>query len=268
MAVVLAAALSGCSAASSSSPAPAAAPSPTPAQPQSAYERAVLADGPVGFWPLRDATSASTSVSDLVPGKRPARVVDGPLRTTTGPVLGSFRTTAVTFDGAAHIRTRVRTPFQPGHPFTVEMLFRADACTERWTQVVGTGTFGEDGRGGVNFLHYPRGFQTECHLAVEFWGQDRYAGGCGTREPTVAGKWILFATTFDGRVARCYVDGHEIGLAAVGRYSAGDRTPFGIGASGDRYAGAFDSGSLAGVVVYDRALDGNRLMVHAAAVGR
>jgi hypothetical protein len=275
-AALLALALSACSTTSASPPrsavttAPPAAsatssPATAPASPrQQRYERAVLADRPSGLWTLTDVAGlrAGDAVVDASAAAADGSLVEGTVRATTGP----GGETAARFVGTGRIVTPVGTLLRPGRPFTIELYFRADDCTRHWTQVAGTATYTRTGRQGVNVLHYPRSSSTPCHLAVEFWRNDRYVGGCGPSAVARVGAWLHFAVAYDGRVARCYVGGALIGTSVVPDFGFGATVPFGIGGAGEGYAGTLDSGSLADVAVYSRALAAPVLRRHAAAM--
>lgn len=236
--------------------------SPTPTTPQGRYVAAVLADRPLGLWALSDvAAKAGDAVLDSSPFARDALVVEGGIGATAGP-LGQR---AARFDGQGRIVTSLAGALRPGRPFTIEFFFRPDSCTRRWTQVVGTAAYDARGREGVNLLHYPRYFPTGCRLAVEFWRDDRYTGGCGPPAVARTGAWLHFATTYDGRVVRCYANGRPSGSSPVAGFGFTPTSRFGIGGAGSGYAGTLDSGSLADVAVYGRALPAAAVLRHAAA---
>lgn len=272
--VTLAVALTGCSAPVGPRPTapdrantpsasdPANAPS-VPATRQQRYVDAVLADRPQGLWTLADArANAGDAVIDSSPFARDALVVDGPITTTRGP-LGA---PAARFDGRGRVLTPLVGALRPGRPFTLEFLFRPDSCTRRWTQVAGTAAYDARGREGVNLLHYPQFFPTGCRLALEFWQQDRYTGGCGPPAVARAGSWLHFAASYDGRTVRCYTGGRLSGASSVRGFGFSPTSAFGIGGAGSGYAGTLDSGSLADVAVYGYALTADAVLRHAGLV--
>ena len=235
---------------------------PASPPPVNDYQQTVLADGAVHLWPLDDAAGAEegAKVADVAGGTGGGRVVGPVVQATNGPLPGRK---AVQFTGSGKVETRSTGILLPGRPFTMEFFFRADGCTRTWTQVAGNATYDATGRNGVNVLHYPKFFQSQCQLAVEFWGNGRFTGGCGTPTPTVRGRWFLFAMTYDGHDAQCFVDGHAVARSRVRSFAVSDLTFFGIGGSGGGYAGPLDSGSMADVALYKRALSGGQLARHA-----
>jgi hypothetical protein len=270
VAAVLVLGLAGCSSDAADASRPPPSPSATTATPTSAptaqgrYAAVVLGDRPVGFWPLADAAGARVGdgVLDASPHLADGTVVDGGLRETVGP-LGQQ---AVQFTGAGRVLTPLRGALRPGRKISSRLNGRPDDCTRHWTQVLGTASYGAHGRQGVNVLHYPRFFSTGCHLAVEFWKDDRYQAGCGPGAVSRTGSWLYMALTYDGRTARCYANGRPAGTAVVPAFGVED-DEFGIGGAGSGYAGTLDSGSLADVAVYGTALSATSVLRHAAAAG-
>jgi hypothetical protein len=252
--------------ASPAPPTPSAA--PWPGRPAlTAYDRAVLADGPVAVWPLDDlgAAAPGATARPLGPVGRAAELVEGRVADARGPDLGSGPVGAARFEGRGRLVTNVRSQVAPGRAFTLEFFFRPDDCTRNWTQVAGTASYDERGRQGVNVLHYPRFWPNGCRLAVEFWEDDRYQGGCGSPAVVSTGRWTHFVLTYDGRSARCYADGALLDEDEVTGFGRGRRTPLGIGGAGSGYGGSLDSGSLASVAFYARALTPAQVKAHVEA---
>ncbi|MCW2570762.1 MAG: Concanavalin A-like lectin/glucanase superfamily [Frankiales bacterium] len=233
---------------------------------QQVYQSRVLADRPLGLWTLRDVAgiTAGGAVEDAGPSAADAVVVEGGILATSGPA----GLPAAKFTGKGRIVTPLVNALRPGRPFTVEFLFRADDCTRNWTQVAGTASYNALGRQGVNVLHYPRFVPDGCHVAVEFWKDNHYSGGCGLGATTHTGTWRHVALTYDGKTARCYASGRLVGTSPVPSFGFVQGTAFGIGGSGPGYSGTLDSGSLADVAVYARALPAAVLQADAKAIGR
>jgi hypothetical protein len=222
-------------------------------------------DRPAGLWTLADlqGVHAGDAIEEASGAARDGRLVEGGVVSTIGP----GHEPAARFTGKGRIVTPLVGALRPGRPFTLEFFFRADDCTRHWTQVAGTASYNNSGRQGVNVLHYPRWFSTGCHLAVEFWSNDHYVGGCGPRAVAHTGTWLHFAVTYDGRTARCYADAKLVGTSTVPTFGYAAGTPVGIGGAGSGYAGTLDSGSLADVAVYPRALSAAALHKHLLAMG-
>ncbi len=262
-AVLLAAALASCSHSSDSRPRKAAAlGAPLP------YEAAVLADGPTGLWPLRDADglNARDEVADLAPTGRAANVIGGTISGTSSP--GGAR--GALFLRGGRIVTGVDSGIESTVPWSLEMTLRADACTTAWGRVGGTTALTESGREGLDVLHFPSQFQlSPCRLGVELWHRGAYVAGCHPPGVPAIGRWLHLAVTYAGRRLTCYEDGHQVGtqlLAASAVYS--QPGPLGIGGSGSGFQGPLDGMSISEVAYYDHALSAAQVRAHAALVER
>jgi hypothetical protein len=263
-AALLALAVTGCSQGTpkqSTRPIAAVSPAAVVAPPtRVSYERTLLADHPGGLWTLQDI--GGSTARDLTVHHEDGQVVEGRIETTDGPGGG----TAARFVGTGRIVTPLVGVLRPGRPFTLEFAFRADDCSRQWTQVLGTASYTGRGRQGVNVLHYPRFLPTGCHVAVEFWKDDHYTGGCGSASVARTGVWVHFAAAYDGRTVSCYTDGRRVGSSPVKSFGFAPDSAFGIGGAGSGYAGTLDSGSLSDVAVYPRAVPGTTLQRHARAL--
>lgn len=230
----------------------------------SLLQRAEVADGATHVWPLSDLTVSGKKVLDLVDRRFAARIVGGVVPVTTGPAPGSV---GGRFTGKGRIVTPVpASAVGSGKPFTLEFAFRPDDCTRAWSNVLGTGAYTAHGRQGLNVLHYPRGFQDQCSLAVEFWKDNAYQGGCGTPYVVANGRWELFVLTYDGKLANCWANGKRVGRTSEATWNSTLGTPFGIGGAGTGWAGSLDSGSLADVALYASVLSPARIAAHASAL--
>lgn len=234
----------------------------------SPYEAAVLADGAKALWPLRDADGLRErdEVAELSAERRTAVVVGGAINGTTSPAGAR---------GALFLRGgRIVTPVTEGladtDSFTLEMAVRADACTTAWGRVLGTSALTEDGREGVEVLHFPSQFQLNpCRLAVEFWHRGQHLGGCHPPAMPTLGRWVHLAVVYSGRTVTCYQDGRVSGrqvLFAPAVFS--QPAPLGIGGSGSGFQGPLDGVSLSEVAFYDRALTLQQVREHVSLLRR
>lgn len=262
-AVVLALTLASCS--HSSNDKPRTSPSlgaPLP------YEAAVLADGPSGLWPLRDADglNARDEVANLAPTGSVANVVGGTISGTSSP--GGAR--GAVFVRGGRIVTGVTSGIESTAPWSLEMTLRADACTSAWGRVVGTTAQTETGREGLDVLHFPAQFQlSPCRLGVELWHRGAYLAGCHPAGVPALGRWLHLAITYSGRRLTCYENGYQVGtqlLAVAAAYA--QPGPLGIGGSGSGFQGPLDGMSISEVAYYDHALSVAQVRAHASLVER
>jgi hypothetical protein len=269
--------VAGCSSGGSASQrGPSAAPSvDVPADARSTpYERAVLADRPVGYWPLNAPTTSRDPQFPDASGHVAQAVVLGDVpEPTRGPDLAGVAVRGQLF--RAH--TALVTPLQPAYTtttaLTMEVWLRPDAgCPERWQHVLGTGTSSDgqgDDRDGIEVLHYPADRPGRCGVGFEVWSEGTFRGGCATPQPIRKGEWTHFAVTYAGGTARCFADGTLVNTGSVGAFTNQAAIPLRIGGSGTGYGGPLVDVALAQVAIYDRALTPQQLARHAqVAAGR
>jgi hypothetical protein len=248
-----------------------AAPSPrqpvvsvTPAS--NPYLTALLADEPLHLWPLSGMAGLRTgdAAADIGSVPSPARVSLGVLHPTEGPTIAGHDTQALRFPGDSALRARTVPELVTERPWSLEFLFRRDACSDDWGQILGTGGADRRGRQGINVFNSPHDVLRPCQLVVELWQDGHFQGGCGTVAPLVPGHWGHFVVTFDARVARCYYDGHYQSRSPVPTSFGSDPdAPFGIGSDAGGFSGQLTTGSLADVAVYAEALAPATIAAHA-----
>jgi hypothetical protein len=134
--------------------------------------------------------------------------------------------------------------------------------------VLGTGAHDTRGRQGLNVLHYPQDFSQACRMAFELWKNDRYTGGCSTPDVVTHGRWELFAMTYSASTITCFADGKKVGSSSGVTWFSEPGTAFGIGGAGSGWGGSLDSGSLADVAIYDKALTPLQIASHAKVLNR
>ncbi len=244
---------------------PAAGPRKAPVLAQSSpYEAAVLTDGAIALWPLRDADGLGPGdqVVELTPARLVGTVVGGTIAGTTGPAGAR----GATFLRSGRIVTPLTTGLSDKDTFTLELAVRVDACTAAWGRVLGTSGLPDQGREGLEILHFPAQFtRNPCRLGVEFWHHGIYVGGCHPPALPVVGRWVHLAVVYAERTVSCYEDGRLVGrqkLAAGAVF--GQPGPLGIGGSGSGFQGPLDGVSLSEVAVYDRALTLPQVLAHAS----
>lgn len=255
--------LAGCTGGSSG-----AAPSTGPSRPAvtvtpttSAYQQDALRDGASLYAPGAGTGDLhpGDALTDLA-GQGRAKVVGGTVTRTSGP-----DGPALQFTRSGRVVTSVTSGLASSNAFTLEVDLRPDLCVSAWGRVLGTTTFTEQGREGVELLHFPKQFaQSPCTFGVEFWHRGDYLGGCYPRTRPPQGVWQRWALTYDGGVARCYLDGRPFGTVDVAPKAFGQLAPLGIGGSGSGYQGPLDGASIGDVALYRRALTAAEVLRHSA----
>lgn len=230
----------------------------------SPYEAAVLRDGAVALWPLRDADGLRPrdQVADLGRARLAGTVVGGAITGTSSP--GGAR--AALFQRGGRIVTPVSTGLSSTDTFSIELAVRADACTTAWGRVLGTSALAEHGREGLEVLHFPSQFHLNpCRVAVELWHRGSYLAGCHPSDVPSIGRWLHLAVTYSARRVTCYQDGRLVGSGVLRRPGVFSQPgPLGIGGSGSGFQGPLDGASISEVAVYDRVLTVAQVRDHLA----
>lgn len=220
----------------------------------SPYEAAVLKDGALALWPLRDADGlrARDQVADLGPSHLAGTVVGGAISGTSSP--GGAR--AALFQRGGRIVTPVSTGLSSTDTFSIELAVRADACTTAWGRVLGTSALTDGGREGLDVLHFPSQFRLNpCRVAVELWHRGNYLAGCHPSDVPSIGRWLHLVVTYSARRIRCYQDGRLVGSDVLRPPAVFSQPgPLGIGGSGSGFQGPLDGASISEVAVYNRVL--------------
>lgn len=216
----------------------------------SVYNAAVLADTPVGFWPLNDPSG--TVAADLSgnghPGAytggftlaQPGPCSDGQasvvLNGSTGyvavPASAALRPALVTAECWVYVTTTANTGF---------------ICSNAFTSNIGY-ELGNDcsGAGGTQIA--------------------RFAGGwaaCSAGSALSLNAWHHVAGTYDGTNLNTYIDGVAVGSPVSSGALAYDVAEFRIGQRHDAFNGL--TGRIAKAAVYNTALSAGRIAAHYAA---
>jgi len=228
------------------SPTPTLTRTPTATSTPSAYRSAVAADNPVAYWRL-DETGGATA-TDLQSAHHgsyvssPALGQPGAIENDPDPGVG--------FNGSSQY---VSVPYSPA-------LNTAIFSAEAWAHPTGgSGAY----RGVLASRSYPQGWvlYASASNVWEFWlnsgaGIVSVSGG-----PVALNAWTHLAATFDGSVARLYVNGALAGSAAVTSYNPQTSAALAIGQS-EPGAGFWFPGRLDEPAVYNTALSASRVQIH------
>lgn len=209
-----------------------------------AYAQAVMADAPVAFWRLEE--TSGTSAADRAGGRHGAYA--------GGPLLGQdpvmVEGVSAQFDGIDdHVAVPYAAALNPAQ-VTVEAWVKRDSNTSHVLRIASSKESGElagwDLFGGDNILTWNLGAATGA-VSVDWAGSM-----VGLRRHVVG--------TFDGTTARLFVDGAEVGSAAVA-YAPNTTTGTTIGRRSYDSA-RFWTGRIDEVAVYDKALTAARILAH------
>ena len=223
-----------------------ATPTPTQGATGSAYRAAVMADTPLAYWRLGEATG--TVAADQL-ATRNGTYANGPALGQPGALFND-PATSVGFNGTTQY---VQAPSDAA-------LNLATFSVEVWAKPTGgAGTY----HGVIASRLYPQGWVV--YLAAdgtwEFWinsgtGMSSVSGSAATLN-----SWQHLVGTYDGTTAKLYVNGVAVGSAAIAGYQAQSGNPLNIGQSevGDNF---YFPGQLEEAAVYGAALGATQVQHH------
>lgn len=224
------------------------------------YERAVLADRPVGLWPLvtDDVTLSLTGPAG------DARLGGPEPQAVTGPVLRGEGRPASHFDGATFVSTPVALGSAAAPQWSLEFWYMPDACGTAYRQIASTAASRTRAtRTGINVFAYPKEARTPCRVGAEIWQDGTFRGGCA-QPSTSAPGWHHYVITRGPTSLSCWVDGVPAnrGTVTAALPAGSDRWGIGDSAAGTD-PGARVVGGLADVALYDRVLPAATIAAHA-----
>jgi hypothetical protein len=225
------------------------APDAAPDAPYTYAER-VLADGPIAYWRLGEAT-ALPARDEL--GRDPGQYSGICTFAVPGAIAGD---TAVTFDG-----NTCRLVLAGDYAFAGTAAFTAEA----WVRIA---------PGGPGYRNIISQQSRDTQDPIDGWSMiisptgaqvQRVIGLTQSSTPPVAvptSKYIHIVGTYDGQMEKLYIDGVVVSTAADVRVQPAFTAPPLIGTSvtGNRFSGELDE-----VALYDFALDAVQIAAHFAA---
>jgi hypothetical protein len=225
----------------------AVSPTPSPTTGPSAYRSAVMADNPLGYWRMGEAGGTVAADQLLI---RNGTYAYNPTLGQPG-ALYNDPSTSVGFDGTSQY---VQAPSDSG-------LNSSTFSVEVWARPMGTaGAY----HGVTASRYFPSGWSL-------YWGGSgvwELWVNSGTAMISVAGgtaapnTWQYLVGTFDGTIARLYVNGLQVGSSAVtAAYQPQTRNPLEI-AQGEPGGNAYFPGQLEEAAVYGLALSPTQIQHH------
>jgi len=221
------------------------------------YRDEPLADNPVGYWRLGEATGTSTAFDSKATNQ--GLYVNGPTLAQTGG-LNLDADTAVGFDG---VNDRADLGdvhgFTGTSPFTLEAWLKPGTPIDEYRRVIA-----KEGSNKAGWHLYLQATSFSTPNGIAF-GRCDAAGACdavGSGFGLQAGTWYHVAVTYDGANLRIYVNGTLTQTTASTRSVGSNTAPLRFGMSSswtnaDRYTGSMDE-----VAIYNGALSQARVQAH------
>jgi hypothetical protein len=223
------------------------------------YRSAVLAEMPVAYWPLDEASGGGAV--DIVGGRNGA-VVGSVARGATSMVRGS--TASAAFAGTGHIEVPFASALN-SQQFTIELWTRVDGGAGTVRSPFTTRA-GSDSTPPLGIALYADNLNRwNIYSGSVSFGPGGWRETFGPAGGAADGTVRHLAASYDGAAVTLYVDGAEVSRS-VTTYSPNNTRPLRIGAGTDgsggptfRYIGAIDE-----VALFDRALPATRIAAHAS----
>jgi hypothetical protein len=215
-----------------------------PPAPSSPYGDAVLADAPVSWWRLGEA---SGSIAADARGANDGSYAAGTTQGAAG-LLGSDADKAARFDGAgAHVTTG-STGLAPGTAFSLEAWIRPEALPA-------AGSFASIATRAESYSLQFNGPRLEWTV-IQNGARRRLQAPAGA---VAAGQTYHVVGTYDGTTQRLYIDGVQVAtIGLTGAAGAGSGFEIGSWDGGSE----FFKGTIDEVAFYDKALPGLQVKKH------
>lgn len=218
------------------------------------YGAAVKLDAPIGWWRLDDAAGSTTAKEAT--GKSADATIAGVGGLVFAQPGATSRGTAFVFDGTAQLELGDAFDFPSPQPYSFEAWVKP-ALPQNDTDfhsIISKITYTQVHTVNGRWLYYN---QSTPRIALEEWNTDTSYLVAGANKAFAAGKFTYVVVTFDGKIARSYLDGElQESFTTLGTFEGNDV----IFKWGEGWKGALDE-----LAVYDKALDPARIAAHFAA---
>jgi len=239
---LVAVALSGCGAAASTAAAPTTAPT---------YSATVLGDGPVAYWRMGDTSGAI--MADQSSHGNSGAYEGGFMLGQPGAIAGDGNT-AVLFDGASGGASVPSSTSLKMNQITIELWIEKRTETG-WGAYVTKNFVGSGGAGSGWFQLLNNAYSG--HLAFRVTGDyDPVLVSSATLD---LNTWYYVVATYDGTVAKLFVNGKVDSTLPVVASPAQNADPLYIGRRAD---GFFTNAVIDEVAIYPTALSADRIAAH------
>jgi len=241
---------------------PVDAPAEAPVEAGVTYSGTVLADGPMAYWRVDEASG--TVAHDASGHGNDAQYVGGVTLGTGGALIGDTDK-AVTLDGTTgHLDAGNRFAFTGNAPYTLECWAQPNNINVNYQRLFSREVQTTPREGYLLFVRGPNTADPST-FSIERW-----AAGTTNQCPEtnlVTQVWHHFVATYDGSASRIYLDGNLVATQPAPLGLNATNASLWIGASFFDTNGYF-GGILDEVAVYGTALSGARVAAHFHASGR
>ena len=217
------------------------------------YSATVLADHPVAYWRMDDA--AGSTMADASGNANNGRYVGIYSLGQTGAIAGG----AVAFDGQSGAASVMNSPSLQVNTVTIEAWIKKRTDTEYGVYVAkNVEPGGGAGSGWFELLN------SHHNGRLEFRVTSDGAPAILSNTTLALNTWYYVVATYDGAVAKLYVNGKLDGTLKVTAVPKQTSDPLFIGR---RMDGLFNDAALADVAIYSAALSAERIAAHWQASG-
>jgi hypothetical protein len=228
--------VSGCGGATAASPAAA-----------KTYSATVLSDHPLAYWRMDETTG--TTMADASGNANNGRYVGTYTLGQPGPIAGG----AVAFDGRSGAASVTNAPSLQVNTVTIEAWIKKRSDSEFGEYVAKNVAPG--GRGGSCWFQL---LNSHHNGQLEFRVDSDYAALVSSTTLAL-NTWYYVAATYDGAVAKLYVNGKLDGSFKFTAVPKQTEDPLFIGR---RMDGQFNDATLTNVAIYATALPADRIAAH------
>jgi len=212
------------------------------------YSATVLADHPVAYWRMDDATGST--MADASGNANNGRYVGAYTLGQPSAIAGG----AVAFDGQSGAATVVNSPSLQVNMVTIEAWIKKRTDTEYGVYVAkNVAPGGGAGSGWFQLLNSHHNGQLEFRVTSDG------APVVVSNSTLALNTWYYVAATYDGATANLYVNGKLDGTLKVTAVPKQTSDPLFIGRRTD---GLFNDATLADVAIYSVALSADRIAAH------
>jgi hypothetical protein len=214
------------------------------------YSATVLADHPVAYWRMDDTGSTMADISGNANNGRYAGIY------TIGQpgAIGGGGSTAVAFDGQSGAASVMNSPSLQVNTVTIEAWIKKRSDTEYGVYVAKNVEPG--GGAGSSWFEL---LNSHHNGQLEFRVTSDGAPAVVSNSRLALNTWYYVVATYDGAVAKLYVNGKLDGTLKVTAVPKQTSDPLFIGR---RFDGLFNDASLADVAIYPVALPADRITAH------